>query len=279
MGEVGDHRIEELVVDQDRLADSFEGKQTLFAMEGGVVYTGTFSGSPCLVVDEGVLVDFPLVDRKSGGGAFTVRIFASDGHRRQYIEDRGWTAEAERWRVGRLARLRSHIDDARREGGLALSERDDLLARLEVFEKGRRPGGLDERYAYLLPERLDFSITESMSGSGTSVEWTGEALLCQRREGHSTRFANAAPRPYEFQPRVEEWRAFWRQLGRLRAWGWSRSEPGDDSVMDGSYYSLSLGHRGKHLEIGGSVEGVDPSESRFARFAPALERLLDGWPV
>jgi hypothetical protein len=78
-------------VDSDQLKAGLRDRRTLFGLEGGVVYTGTFHGQVCVVTNENY--------DDEGDSHATVRLFSDEEHRESYIVERGWTELRDMWRT------------------------------------------------------------------------------------------------------------------------------------------------------------------------------------
>jgi hypothetical protein len=259
-------------IEPGALAKSLRKRRMLFGVEGGAVYAGLFDGQTCLVTGEG-LADY--FDDKDGVGDLRplVQLFRDVRHREAFMTANRWSDARARWRTDRLDELRSHVESTYGDGGLGLTERDELLTRVLAYRAGQvGTGGLAARHDYLLPARLQFSL------DATSVNWTGNALLAVRSP-YALPDRHTREATYEFQPRYEEWRLFWTQIGRMGAWGWTAGDPDEPGILDGGYWNFHLAHRGKDLTIGGTTDGHAPRNSRLNRVQRALEQLLDGWPL
>jgi hypothetical protein len=136
----------EITVLEAELHARLKDRRMLFGAEGGAVYIGMFDGDPCVVVDEGTLVDHDHDHDHdqgllgAGDAVRIVRTFANERDRERYISRRGWYELRDRWRIDRISLLRSHVDTAFREGGLLPSEHAYLAERLTRLEERRQAG-------------------------------------------------------------------------------------------------------------------------------------------
>jgi hypothetical protein len=124
----------EFQLSREELEKVLQDKRTFFGLEGGVVYSGTFHGQPCLVTDEGTLADFLDEGDDISQLDPRVRIFDDQAHREAYVAERGWGEARGYWREHKLGDLRREIERAWKDGGLEALERDAILACLAAFE-------------------------------------------------------------------------------------------------------------------------------------------------
>ena len=148
--------------DDERPTDELEGKQLLFAAEGGAVYVAESDGMPCVYIDEGVLADF--LDAQDRTELVKVHRFKTVEDRSAYLQKRGWPQEplAEALLVQievavldsvRLESLRDEVSRA----GLGKDERSELLSRIDFYLGEFEAGRANDAWARLAANRTDLA--------------------------------------------------------------------------------------------------------------------------
>lgn len=72
------------------------------------------------------------------------------------------------------------------------------------------------------------------------------------------------------RPSVEQWAEFWREIDRATVWDWEGRYV-DDSVLDGTGWSIRLADGARRIESTGS-NAAPPS---FAALCAAISKLVD----
>ena len=108
-------------------------------------------------------------------------------------------------------------------------------------------------------------------GPSYSLRWERDRLLYVGRGR-----AYELDREWVIAPSEESWARFWRALDRIGAWDWQGEY--ERAALDGTHWSISIGHGGRVIEAHGSngyPGSDDPDPSReFRRFLAAVRALI-----
>jgi hypothetical protein len=131
------------------------------------------------------------------------------------------------------------------------------------------------------PDALEVYIG-SFSSPSYGLWWDGKQLVYESFvSGYEDR------RQVFMTPSGAQWSRFWRTMDDIDVWGWQeRYEPGTrfeprNLVRDGTHWSVTLHHRGRHVESAGDNSGPGSNDlddsARFGVFSEAITRLTGGY--
>lgn len=145
---------------------------------------------------------------------------------------------------------------------------------------------LQSKTADNFPQRFEVRIG-GFFGPSYQVTWRPNRTLV-----YQVRRAGAGAQPpavTTITPSARQWQQFWKTMDAVGLWQW-RAGYRNDSVADGTQWSLEIAHANKRVKSSGSNDyprgagdarrlPSDPEPSQtFARFLSAVESLLGGKP-
>ena len=131
-----------------------------------------------------------------------------------------------------------------------------------------------------LPIRLELFIG-GYTGDSFSLRWEGERLIYEAQ-----RYGYQNGEACSIRPSRQQWQGFWRSVERAGMWTWAERYEPQDTVMDGTSWSLELDYIGRSVQSGGenAYPGTLPEHSaaayppEFRRYLRAVSRLAGKRP-